>query len=285
MILVTGASGKTGRAVIGALVARGAAVRALVRRAETVNAIRALGAAQVVVGSMSDEVALQRAAGGVDAIYHICPNVSVDEVAFGGNVVAAVKAARVGRLVFHSVLHPQVEAMPHHWNKMRVEELLFASGLDVTILQPTAYMQNLLAGWGAIRDQGVYRTPYAVEACISLVDLDDVGEVAARVLTEAGHGGATYELVGTMPLSQTEVAAVLSEELGRPVRAEAEAVKTWDARAGANGLGTIERDTLIRMFRYYNHYGLSGNSNVLRWLLGRAPTSLAEFVRRNAPQA
>ena len=91
------------------------------------------------------------------------------------------------RLVYHSVLHPQIEAMPHHWEKMRAEELLFAAGLDVTVLQPTAYMQNILAGWRDIVEAGIYRVPYPVESRISLVDLDDVAAAAALVLTQPGH--------------------------------------------------------------------------------------------------
>jgi uncharacterized protein YbjT (DUF2867 family) len=271
MILVTGAAGKTGRAVIRALVERGQAVRALVRREQDV------GAQETVVASMADEAVFVRAARGVDAIYHICPNASPDEIAFGRNAIAAARAAGVARFAYHSVLHPQIEAMPHHWHKMRVEELLFASGLDVTILQPTAYMQNLLANWPAIR-QGVHRTPYPVTSRISLVDLGDVAEVAARVLTGGGHSAATYELVGTPPLSQGEVADVLSEALDRPVRAESESIEQWRARAA--GLGHRQADVLTRMFQYYARHGLGGNDRALRGLLGRPPTSLLEFARR-----
>ncbi len=172
--------------------------------------------------------------------------------------------------------------MPHHWSKMRVEELLFASGLDVTILQPTAYMQNLLVAWRGVVDDGVFRVPYPIESRISLVDLNDVAEVAARVLTEPGHTGATYELVGTPPLSQLEVAKVLSEALGRPVRVEAEPPEVWDARMRAGGMGASERETLLKMFRYYERHGLVGNSNVLRWLLVRPPTTLEAFARAAA---
>ncbi|HZP99302.1 MAG TPA: NmrA family NAD(P)-binding protein [Reyranella sp.] len=259
MILVTGAGGKTGRAVSQALAAHGQKVRAMTRS----------------MASMADREAFARAAEGARAIYHICPNVSPDEVLFGKNAIAAARTAGIKRFVYHSVLHPQIEDMPHHWNKMRVEELLFASGLDVTILQPTAYMQNLLANWPAI-GSGVHRTPYPAATRISLVDLGDVGEVAAKVLTEDGHAGATYELVGTPPLSQIEVAAILSDALAHPVRVEAETIEAWRSRSGLRG---PQAETLIKMFRYYERHGLTGSPNTLRWLLGREPTSLAAFAR------
>ena len=147
MILVTGASGKTGNAVVKALAAKGADVRALVRRAEQAPALRVIGAVEVAIGSFDEPATLMRAADGANAIYHICPNVSRHELSFAETVAAAARVHGVKRFVFHSVLHPQIEAMPHHWQKMRTEEMLLAAGFDLTILQPTAYMQNILAAW------------------------------------------------------------------------------------------------------------------------------------------
>jgi uncharacterized protein YbjT (DUF2867 family) len=282
MILVTGAAGKTGRAVITALAAKGASVRALVRSAGNASALKEIGAAEIAVGGFDDTAALESAAAGVTAIYHICPNVSRDEVRYARNVIGAAKAQGVTRFVFHSVLHPQIEAMPHHWEKMWVEEMLFASGLAFTILQPTAYMQNILGAWRAITEQGMYRVPYPVDTRLSLVDLDDVAAAAAIVLTDESHAGATYELVGTPPLSQLEVAAAISKALGRDVHAEAETIDAWEARARASGMADYERTTLAAMFRYYADYGLVGNPNALRWLTGRAPNGLAQFLGRVA---
>jgi len=280
MILVTGAGGKTGKAVIKALAARGARTRALVRRPERAAELKTLGATEVVIGGFDDAAALSRAAAGTDAIYHICPNVSRDELAFARAVAAAARANNVGRFVFHSVLHPQIEAMPHHWQKMRVEEFLFTAGFDLTVLQPTAYMQNILGGWRAIVGDGVIRVPYPIGTRLSLVDLDDVAEAAALVLTTNGHGGATYELIGTPPLSQTDVATALGAALGRAVRAEAETVEAWETRARAAGIGEHERTILAAMFCYYAGHGLIGNSNTLHHLLGRPPNSLARFLGR-----
>ncbi len=284
MILVTGAAGKTGKAVVKALAAKGANVRALVRRPEHAEALRALGAADTSMGSFDDAGALAHAAAGTRAIYHICPNVSPHEVAYARAVVAAAQAQSVARFVYHSVLHPQIEAMPHHWRKMRTEEMLFAGGFDLTILQPTAYMQNILGAWRGIVAEGVFRVPYPVEARLSLVDLDDVAAAAALVLTTNGHSGAIYELVGTLPLSQTEVAAAIGEALKRNVRAEAETVEAWEARARVSGMREHERTTLAAMFRYYAEHGLVGNPNTLSWLLARAPNSLARCLGRDATQ-
>ncbi|MCW1970749.1 MAG: NmrA family NAD(P)-binding protein [Anaerolineae bacterium] len=277
-IIVTGAAGKTGQAIVAALARTGASVRALVRRPDQTHLLMRLGATEALVCDLYRADELRKSFAHARAVYHICPNVSPDEVQIGANVIAAAKQTEVTQVVYHSVLHPQTQTMPHHWNKLQVEEALFASGLDITILQPTAYMQNLLANWGRIRQDGILRNPYPVETRLSLVDLADVAEVAARVLNEAGHGGATYELVGTPALSQTQVAEVLSEALGRKVSAEAEPIAAWSARAA--GLGMAQRETLIQMFEYYARHGLIGNPNVLGWLLGRVPTSLFAFARQ-----
>jgi uncharacterized protein YbjT (DUF2867 family) len=288
MILVTGAAGKTGRAIIRALSARGATLRALVHRPEQTQAVEKLGAHEVLVGDMRAPTTMARAAQGVQRVYHICPNVSPDEVTIGQVAIEAARSAGVEHFVFHSVLHPQTEAMPHHWRKLRVEEQLFKtsassvepSGLPYTILQPAAYMQNVLAYWDQILEQGVYPVPYAVQTRLGLVDLEDVAEAAAIVLTEPGHAGATYELAGAEAMSQTELAALLGHKLGRPVHAQAVSREVWEQGARAAGLGDYQVRTLLKMFRYYECYGFWGNPRVLGWLLGRPPGTFADLLER-----
>jgi uncharacterized protein YbjT (DUF2867 family) len=284
MILVTGAAGKTGRAVIRALTARGEAVRALVHRPEHVGLVERLGAQQAIAGDMHAQELMTRAAQGIQAIYHICPNMSRDEVEIGEVAISAARSAGVKHFVYHSVLHPQTEAMPHHWHKLRVEERLFESGLRYTILQPSAYMQNVLAHWDLIAEQGIFPVPYATETRLGMVDLEDVATAAVIVLTQQGHAGATYELAGAEMLSQTEVAAVLSQELGRPIQAKAISLEEWERRARCAGMGNYQIEALIKMFHYYECHGLWGNPRVLSWLLGRPPTTFAAFVRRAAQE-
>jgi len=285
VILVTGAAGKTGQAVIKALVARRQPVRALVRRDEQTQIVKSLGAEEAIVGDMRDATALRRATQGVHGIYHICPNVSPEEIQIGKTAIAAAREAGAERFVFHSVMHPQTEAMTHHWNKLRVEEALFESGLTYTILQPSSYMQNVLGGWKAIVERGVYTVPYTVEARMSMVDLDDVAQAAAIVLTERGHLGATYELAGPEVLTQTQIAEILGKHLKRAVRAEQMTIEAWTLQARASGMGEYQIETLVKMFRYYDRNGFWGNPHTLTSLLGRAPTKLERFIKRTMGQA
>ncbi len=218
MILITGAAGKTGQAIIQQLRARNVPIRAMVRNPKQVESLQQPGAEQTVSQIISGDVTsaddLLKATANIQTIYHICPNMHPEEVAIGEKLVAAARANRVERIVYHSVLHPQTEEMPHHWNKLRVEELLLKSGIDYTILQPCAYMQNVLAYRKAIVETGVYRIPYAAETRIGMVDLEEIAEVAARILCDSTHRGAIYELANGEALSQLEVAQVIAFQLG-----------------------------------------------------------------------
>jgi uncharacterized protein YbjT (DUF2867 family) len=235
---------------------------------------------EVVVGDLTDGQCLAEAFGGAGGVYHICPNMHPGEVDIGERVIEAARGAGTGRFVYHSVLHPQTEAMPHHWQKLRVEERLLESGLAFTILQPAPYMQNVLAFRQSIEQAGEYPVPYAAATRLGLVDLFDVGAAAAEVLLKPGHRDAIYELVGEPGMSQREVAAVLGRQLGRVVAVKEIPLKQWREAAEGRGMGGYQVDSLVRMFRYYEAYGLTGAPNVLRWLLGRNPTTFADFARR-----
>jgi uncharacterized protein YbjT (DUF2867 family) len=282
VILVTGAAGKTGKSIIKALDQKGCDVRAFVRRDGQVEHAAAAGAAEIVVGDLLDEDFMHQAMRGVRKVYHICPNVSPDEIVIGKLAIEASKRNEIEHFVYHSVLHPQVEKMPHHWLKMRVEEEIFESNLPFTILQPAPYMQNILAGWSEIVSKGEFSVPYRKETRISMVDLEDVSQAAATVLTTSGHMGAVYELSGPETLSQTEIAAILTERLGTIVQVKVINRVEWERAARNRGVDGYQVDALLKMFEYYERFGLVGNSSVLNRILGHPSSTFSEFVNRIA---
>jgi uncharacterized protein YbjT (DUF2867 family) len=231
---------------------------------------------------MRDDDAIRFVMQGVRAVYHICPNMSPDEKVIGQLVIREARKADVEHFVYHSVLHPQTETMNHHWQKLRVEEMLFESGLPFTILQPAPYMQNLLASWKNIIEDGILRVPYSVNSKFSLVDLEDVAEAAKIALTEPNHKNAIYELTGTSPMSHVEVAEIFGNILNRDVRAEREEIR--DGRLRVTGMSAYALEMLVKMFEYYDKWGLTGNPNVLQWLLKREATSLETFVEKTAKE-
>ena len=255
MILITGAGGKTGRSLVRTL-SKVESVCAFVHREEHVSVVKSLGADKIIVGDMRDKSAIHSAMQGVRSVYHICPNMNPDEEGIGKLVIGEARKAGVKHFVYHSVLHPQTEKMNHHWQKMRVEEMLFESGMPFTILQPAPYMQNLLAGWKSMVENGILRVPYSVHSKFSFVDLEDVAEAAQIVLTEPNHINATYELAGTLPTSHVEVAEIFGRVLKRKVRAEKEEMRDWRLRAKGMSEYTIEN--LVRMFEYYDQVGIGG---------------------------
>ena len=143
MILVTGAGGLTGQAVIKALVKRGIEVCALVHRESQTEQITAIGAKKAVVGDMLNLCDLQAAMDGADSIYFISSTANPNEYAMGQMAIDAAEKAGIKHFIYHSVLHSILREMPHHKQKNEVENLLVNSGLDYTILQPAVLMQNL----------------------------------------------------------------------------------------------------------------------------------------------
>lgn len=280
MILLTGAAGKTGKAILNTILPHGVSVRSLVRSNEQAEEIRSLGGKYIALGDLRDNESLVEAMQGITSIYYICPNMAPDELEIGKNLVRLAKQNGVTRIIYHSVFHPQVESMPHHWQKMRMEEHLFESGLEFTILQPCAYMQNILGSWQSIVERGIYAVPYATSTRISIVDLQDVAAVAETVLTQRDHKNSIYELAGPEPLSQNELAEILAAQLGHPVEAVSLDRGLWTMNARSSGLDETAIATLLRMFEYYEQNGLVGNSNVLSYLLKRPATRFAEYIQR-----
>jgi NAD(P)H dehydrogenase (quinone) len=183
-VAVVGSSGKTGQAVSASLGSRDAAVVPVGRR---------------------EWPALADSFAGCDAVSIVAPNLHPDEPAFVGEVLAAAGSAGVARVVYHSVATPYAPAMPHHLGKARAEDAVRRSRFAWTILQPCAYVQNLIP---ALRAGSPYLdVPYAVDRPFGLVDLDDVADATARVLLDDGHAGATYELGGPVLVSVSDVAA------------------------------------------------------------------------------
>jgi len=277
-ILVTGASGKTGRAVIQSFLNKGYSVRALIHKSGSA----APYSDQVVtfVGDLYSTHDLTHAMEGATAVYHICPNMHPGEVNIGRQVIKVAKNSAVQHFVFHSVLHPQIKEMPHHWNKMLVEGILFKSGLTYTILQPSAYMQNILQYKKAILEQNVYAVPYNGETRIGMVDLEDVAEAAATIICQPRHFGAIYELSSDETLSQNELVQLISRIRQKEVRFEEISRERWVKDMHQIGMDDYAITTLVRMFEYYETYGFRGNGTVLRAILDRAPISMTHFIEK-----
>ncbi|MBT6284845.1 MAG: NmrA family NAD(P)-binding protein [Rhodospirillaceae bacterium] len=281
MILLTSAGGKTGRAMISTFAAAGEKVRAVMRRDDADAELMALGAVEVVHADLMDAAAMADAAKGCRAIYYICPNMTEQEQTFGENIIAAAKAAEVDRLVFHSVLHTQVQALQHHWNRLFVEEAILESGVPYSILQVGSYYQNMLPGWVKMKETGIHAMAYEVEAPMSLVDLGDVADAAVKVLNDPGCANGIFEICGPV-ITLTEKAEILSDVLGQPIEARKLPADDAVAHAAHMGVGEFGQDCMRRMFAHYDIHGLVGSARVLEWIIGRPPVDFETFARKVA---
>ncbi|MEO7270031.1 MAG: NmrA/HSCARG family protein [Knoellia sp.] len=271
-MLVIGAAGKTGRAVTRALVERGVGVRAAIHRGRR-SRIHADDLVHPVPLDLATGVGIEAAMAGVTGVYHLAPNVHPDEVLMATRVADSALRQGVSRFIYHSVLHPDDASMPHHLRKGEAEKAIRARLESATVLRPAAYLQNL----DRPAQHGRIEVPYSLDTPFTNVDLDDVAHVAGQVLTEDGHAGATYDLVGAEQLSVREMAQVATDVLGHPVDAVSVPLDEWISGPGQD-LSDQARDDLVAMFRSYDRGGLVGDSRTLRDLLGREPRTWQEVL-------
>jgi len=271
VIVVTAAGGKTGAAVVGALWSQGERVRALVGSSQPRPELTALSA-EVVAADLTDPAAVEPLLAGAEGLYLIWPNFDPEETAGAVALLGAARRAGVARVVYHSVLRPQIRSMPHHAAKDRVEEALDESGLAWRVLQPCAYADNIDGQLTEIARTGSFRSPWGLARAQALVDLRDVADAAAVLLTEDGLDGGTFEAVGPERLTAPRIAELMGDWLGREVRA-VDAVPD----------GPIPVDYAARcsrlMFDHYRAHGFTGSPRVLEALLGRPARTFAEHLR------
>jgi len=281
MILITSAGGKTGKAMISAFSKTGEDVRAMLRSENRDDELRDLGALEIVHADLLNEDEVTVAANGCRAIYYICPNMTSAEKTIGNNVIAAAKSANVERLIFHSVLHTQVKALKHHWERLLVEEAIVESGVPYSILQVGSYYQNMLPGWGRMLETGAHAMAYDTGVSMSLVDLDDVAEAACRVAADSGCTNGIFEICGP-EITLEEKAEILSDVLGQPIRAEKLHADAAVSHAASMGVDEYGQECMRRMFAHYDDHGLVGSARVLGWILGREPNDFRTFAERTA---
>ena len=279
-VLAVGAAGASAGLVTRALSAKGVEVRGLVHSAQREAVARLNGAAETVVADLDDKAALVAALGGVDGVFHVVPAFVPDEAATGLVMVEAAAEAGVRRLVFSSVYHPSLLALSNHRDKQPVEQAIYDSQLEFTVLQPAMFMAQLGGYLDGALSQGVIAGPYSADSKMAYVDYRDVAEAAALALTTDRLLGGTFELAAAGEFSRHDIAQELSRLLGREVRAEGAEPTGLDPRMPAP-----LREGLQRMFHHYEVAGLrGGNSLVLDTILQRPATTVPAYLRELVAQ-
>ncbi|MFE0186429.1 NAD(P)H-binding protein [Streptomyces sp. NPDC058989] len=209
MILVTGATGNIGTALLRDLHLRGAApVRGLTRDAGRAAFPEGI---EAVEGDLAQPGSLKAALKGVRSLF-LLPGMGAEQ-----DVLAAARQAGVEHVVLVSSItvrtHP---SLPAAGANLAVERLLKDSGMAWTILRPTQFASNTLWWAQSIREQGVVRAPYA-DIGLPAIHPADIAAVACAALTEPGHRGRTYALTGPERITVRRQVAAIAAALGREV--------------------------------------------------------------------
>jgi len=275
-ILVTGATGQVGSAVLAALRGvDGIVVQAAVRNGSAASAnLPGDGNVQTVAFDFSDPDTQDTALANCDSLFLLRPPQLTGDF---GDLIARARKHGVGHIVFLSVQGAQNnQFIPHH----KIEQRLISSGVPCTMLRPAYFMQNFTS---TLHDELVRRHRIflpAGHAQFTLIDVDDIGRVAARVLTQDGtqHHGQAYTLTSATPLTFQQMASQLTAGLGTPITYESP--NPWHfyrtLRRDGREPGLILVMLLLHMLPRFT--GTPPVTRTVAELTGQDPGEFAQFV-------
>ncbi len=281
MILVTGATGKTGSALVRRLSAMGVPVRAMTRSAAKADSLAALPNVEICEGDMARPETLDAPLRGVEKAMLISSS-APDMLDVQNNFIDAAKKAGLQHVVKLSGIMPEVDS-PFRFARMHglIEKHLEESGVPYTHLRGGEFMDSYFRQVRFITTQNALMLPME-NAKIASIDVHDLAEAAAIILTTSGHEGKIYPLTGPEALTMAEVAEKLSGVVGRPIRyinVPAEEAKKANL---ANGMPPYMADALYELFAERR----AGKESQV-WpdtgiLLGRRANDFDTFAQRNA---
>jgi uncharacterized protein YbjT (DUF2867 family) len=216
LILVTGATGNVGTAVVHRLRERGQDVRAIVRDRGAPSPLAGLDV-ELFQADLRRPQTLEGAFDGVHTAFLLTPSVD-DQATMEIGFIDAAVAAGIRTMVKHSAVGADASASGLANAHGRSERHLIGTGISYVIVRPTQFMQNLLSWTPSIARASALVIPLASpEVRINMVDVQDVADVEATVLSEDGHAGRIYTPSGPDLLTYGEVAERLSAGLGTPI--------------------------------------------------------------------
>lgn len=276
MILVTGATGTNGRELVDELHKRRVPFKAMLRNTNKRSVLPE--GVETVQGDFAKPETLSRALNGVDHAFLVSPS-SEQSAELEKNFIVAAKNTGVAHVVKLSVIGADLHSTSQFQRFHREAEIeLENSGMGWTNLRPNLFMQTTLSYKPTIVSQNAIFAS-AGNSRISAVDVRDIAAVAAVALTEAGHEGKHYVITGPQALTHTEMAAHLSEALGKDVRyVDVPYSVTRDALLQM-GIPAWQVEGIIELNDIYKRGEAAGVTDIVRSVAKKEPITFAQFAR------
>jgi len=280
-IAVTGATGNSGGQVVRKLAARGIGVRALVRDRKKAAALAELPGVELADADLARVETVVPALAGIERAY-LATTSDPAMLDVQTSFIEAAKRAGVRHVVKLSGIMPELDS-PFRFARMHgeVEQRLIKSGLAFTNLRAGEFMHSYFRAVPVLQSAGELRLPMANER-IASIDIDDVAECAVRALLDARHENQTYPITGPEALTMAEVAAILSEIYGKPIRYVDVPPAAMREAQIARGFPPYLADALFELFAERRAGKEATVYTTARDVFGVAPIGFAEFARRNA---
>ena len=275
MILVTGANGNIGSAVVPDLLDRGAPVRVLVR--DTAKAQKAFGdRVEIIEGDLSDTASVHSALDGVEKVILNTPSLD-GYIDLQRPLIDAAAQAGIAHLVRISVMGADLTSpISYARGHAALDAHLASTDLPWTVLAPSGYFQNLLSSAESIRQGAIYGS--AGDGAVGFIDTRDIAEVAAAILTGGGHVGQTHVLTGGRAITYSEIAAAFQSELGHDVAYVDVPPEAFGENLRGFGLPDSQVTDILALFEVFKAgYATTVTPDVAQ-LLGRQPRTITDFV-------
>lgn len=284
-ILITGATGDTGRAAVRESIALGLNVRAMVHKIDARSeALKALGA-EVVVGDLLEINSVRDAMQGIEAAYFVWP-VQPGLINATVNFAQAAKETGVKTVINLSQRSANRESSSDSCrDTFLAEEILNWSSLPVIHLRPTYFLEWLLYPWQLpYLQQGVLRMPVG-KGRHSPIAADDQGRAIAALLKDPqGHIGTTINLSGPVEMDHEQMAAELSEALGRTIVFQDLPIDEYTQSITEMGVPAYIVQHLGGAMADYHNGRMAGADNNIEQITGRRSMTVGEFARLHADQ-
>ena len=282
-VLISGANGDTGRAAVRESIALGLDVRAMVHKKDARSEpLEKLGA-EVVVGDLLEINTVRAAMNGVDAAYLVWP-VQPGLIHVTVNFAQAAKEAGVKTIINLSQRSADRESKSDACRDSFIaEQVLNWPGVPVIHLPPTYFLEWLLYPWQLpYLQQGVLRIP-AGRGRHSPIAADDQGRaIAALLKSPERHIGATIPLSGPVEMDHEQMAAELTQALGRKITFQNPPIDEYCASLETMGVPPYVVQHLRGAMADYQKGHMSGADNNVEELTGRRSMTVAEFAHAHA---